>query len=282
MSLPDLLTPALYAAFVWWFATGLILWLDRLPRATFVWSFGAATLAAVAAIVGVAQSAADATPLSAFLAFSCAIVLWGWHEMSFLMGFIAGPRTTNCPPDARGWRRFKLAAATLIHHEIALAATVAALYAATWGQPNMFAAHTFALLWAMRLSAKFNLFLGARHLGEELLPVHLAHLRSYFRRRPMNALFPFSMIGGAFAAFVIAGAAFAAEATLFEQAGHALMLALLTLALVEHAFLFLPPPTTLLWGWAAPRAAKSFAEKSVAAKSFPPRTRTPRAPSPHA
>ena len=30
--------PVLYALFVWWFSTGLILYLDRLPRHTFRWS----------------------------------------------------------------------------------------------------------------------------------------------------------------------------------------------------------------------------------------------------
>ena len=35
--------PILYALFVWWFSTGLILYLDRLPRHTFRWSMLGAT-----------------------------------------------------------------------------------------------------------------------------------------------------------------------------------------------------------------------------------------------
>ena len=45
----------------------------------------------------------------------------------------------------------------------------------------------------MRESAKLNLFLGVRNLSEEFLPAHLAYLQSYFRRRSMNMLFPFSV-----------------------------------------------------------------------------------------
>ena len=38
-------------------------------------------------------------------------------------------------------------------------------------QPNQVATWTFALLWVMRLSAKFNLFLGVRNRGEEFGPI---------------------------------------------------------------------------------------------------------------
>ena len=48
----------------------------------------------------------------------------------------------------------------------------------------------------MRLSAKFNLFLGVRNRGEEFLPPHLLYLASYFRRRKINALLPLSVLAG--------------------------------------------------------------------------------------
>ena len=38
--------PVLYALFVWWFSTGLILYLDGLPRRTFRWSMLGATVLA--------------------------------------------------------------------------------------------------------------------------------------------------------------------------------------------------------------------------------------------
>ncbi len=250
MTFPAIAPPLLFAVFVWWFATGLILWLDRLPRATFRWSFAAASLVAGVAAFALVSVADDPSAHGAYVAFACAIALWGWHEMSFLMGFILGPRSEPCPADAHGWRRFKLAAATLIHHEIAIALTALAIVAFTWGQPNQIGAATFFILWVMRLSAKFNLFLGARHRGEDLLPAHLAHLKSYFRDRSMNALFPLSMIGGAGLAGTFALMAFAPGAAPHQFVGYALLLGLTALALIEHAFLFVPPPNAMLWGWA--------------------------------
>ena len=46
------LLPALYALFVWWFSTGLIIWLDSLPPRTFRWSMLGGT-----ALFGAAPSA---------------------------------------------------------------------------------------------------------------------------------------------------------------------------------------------------------------------------------
>lgn len=242
--------PLLVAALVWWISTGAILWLDRRPRATYAWSFGAATIVAIAALGGLVASADEANVAGAYLAFACAIALWGWHEMSFLMGFIVGPRRTPCPAGARGMRRFNLAAATLMHHEVALAATAAALVALTWGKPNQIGALVFLVLWILRLSAKFNLFLGAPFRAEELLPPHLAHLKTYFRHRRMNALFPFSMAFGLMAAAALAAWALSPARAAHEQAGGALVFALLALGLLEHIFLFVRPPAVLYFGMA--------------------------------
>lgn len=248
----DAALPVFAATLVWWFSTGAILWLDRRPRHTFAWSLTGASVLAALAIVALAVTATRTDPAGAYIAFGAAVALWGWHEMSFLMGFIAGPRTTPCPREARGWRRFRLAAATLIHHEIAVALTALALIAFTWGQANQVGAATFALLWGMRLSAKFNLFLGAPHRGEALLPPHLAYLGSYFRAKRMNALFPVSMLVGGALAAAFAARAFAPGASAFDAAANLLLLTMTALALIEHVFMFVPPPTQMLWGWAAP------------------------------
>ena len=92
----DFAMPAAYAVLVWWFATGIILFLDGLPRRTFRWSMSAGT--AVLAIVAVElhASAGHASAAGAYAAFTCAILVWGWLEMSFLMGFITGPRKHAC------------------------------------------------------------------------------------------------------------------------------------------------------------------------------------------
>jgi len=254
--------PLLFAAFIWWFSTGAILWLDRRPRETFVWSFAAASVIAVGALIALFVSASSESVTGAYIAFSAAIAIWGWHEMSFLMGFITGPRRRPLPAGTTGWRRFSLATATIIHHELALALTAAAFVALTWGQPNQIGTITFLVLWALRLSAKFNLFLGAPYRAEEMLPPHLTHLKSYFRNRRMNALFPLSMASGVALACMLGGLAFAPDATAFTQTGFSLVLTLTVLGVIEHVFLFVPPPNALLWGWAGAKAAERNAPLS--------------------
>lgn len=250
MTFLDITAPLIFAAFIWWFSTGAILWLDRRPRETFGWSFAGASVIAIAALIALAWSAGVTSVAGAYIAFSAAIAVWGWHEMSFLMGFITGPRRKPLPAGAAGWRRFSLATATIIHHEIALALTAALIVALTWGQPNQIGALTFLVLWGLRLSAKFNLFLGAPYRAEEMLPPHLAHLKSYFRDRRMNPLFPLSLLSGGALVWWISIQAFTPDASPGAQAGLLLVLALTVLGLIEHVFLFVPPPNALLWGWA--------------------------------
>ena len=40
----EFLAAIVFALFIWWFSTGLILYLDGLPRATFAWSMTGATI----------------------------------------------------------------------------------------------------------------------------------------------------------------------------------------------------------------------------------------------
>ena len=49
------------------------------------------------------------------------------------------------------------------------------------------------ILWWMHQSAKLNVFLGVRNLNEEFLPEHLAFLKGFLNKKPMNLLFPFSV-----------------------------------------------------------------------------------------
>ena len=247
---------ALYTVFLWWFSTGVILWLDRLPRSTFRWSLLAGTLIAAASVYGLVVSMRDASPAGAVIAFTCALGLWGWHELSFLMGLVTGPRTSRCPPEAKGWRRFALATSTLIYHEVALMLTAAVVVAVTWLEPNQIGCWTFLILLASRLSAKLNLFLGVPNFTEAFFPDHLRYLTSYLRKRPMNALFPWSIAAGLALTGVEGWRALNPYAGEFEAVGFSLIFVLTALALIEHAFMLLPLPDTALWRWAMPAPAK--------------------------
>ena len=245
----DALAPALYALFIWWFGTGAVLLLDRLSRMTRQMTMLRATLAALAAIAGINATQDTRTLTAAVCAFSCAIVLWGWHELSFLSGLLTGPRRTPCPAGATGWRRFFYAAQALIHHEIALAVSGVALALWLWDAANPVALMTFAVLWTMRLSTKLNLFLGAPNVAEEFLPDDLGYLTSYFSPRPMNGLFPVSVTAGT----LVAAWCFLQAATplgdSFAVAVYALAGMLIALGTLEHWFLVLPYREAALWRW---------------------------------
>lgn len=246
------LVPFAVALVAWFFATGVILWLDRRPEDSWGASLLGATVVAGFAFAAVLVSMEAATPLAAYAGFVAAILLWGWHELSFLLGFVTGPRREACPPDACGWRRFRLATATLIHHEIAIALTAVALLAVTWGQPTQIAAWTFLLLFAMRLSTKFNIFLGVPHFSDEMLPDHLAYLRSYFRSGRGNPLLPLTTLAAVALTAWLAWAALAAAPESGLAIQYKLLASLAFLGAVEHLFLLLPVRDSALFTWFLP------------------------------
>ena len=241
--------PVLFTLFVWWFSTGAILYLDGLPHRTYRYSFMAACAVLLAALYGIAATRGQTTVAAAYCAFSCSIAVWGWQEIGFLMGYVLGPRRTPCPVDATGWRRFVVATQTIIHHELAIAVLGAAIIAMTWGSPNQTATGTFVILWVMRLSSKLNLFLGVRNLYEEFLPEHLRYLKTYFRRKAMNPLFPVSILVSTTVVVLLWQRAMAADTGSFDAAQASFLATILTLAIVEHWFLVVPLPATALWKW---------------------------------
>lgn len=254
MSLP----PLLFALLMWFIGTAAVVWLDSLPARTFRTSLAIAGLVAIAAAVLVWARADDVSAGGAYVGFGAAIVIWGWHEMSFLMGHVAGPNRAECPADAAGWARFRAAAATVIHHELAIAATACLLFAITWNAPNQAAPLTFLLLFVLRVSAKFNLFLGVPNLSDEVFPAHLAYLKSYFRKRAMNPLFPVSILLGSGIAAWAWIAAEAAPAGSGASATATLLAGLAVLGVVEHLFLVLPLRDAKMWRWASnARAAEA-------------------------
>ena len=242
--------PVLYALFLWWFSTGLILYLDGLPERTFRWSMLGASALAGLALYGLARSSSDTTLTGTYVAFTSGLMVWAWHEISFLMGYVTGTRTTPCPPGCRGWRHFLHAVEAILYHELAIAASAVAVVALTWGGANQVGTWTFLLLWGMRLSAKLNVYLGVPNLTEEFLPGHLHYLKSFLAKKPMNLLFPVSVTVATLVAGFLVQEATADDALLFEAAAFTFLAALMVLAILEHWFLVLPLPDAALWRWA--------------------------------
>ena len=246
----EALWPILFAVFVWWFSTGLVLLLDGLPRTTFRWSHLLSSALAVMALVGLQRTADQGDVASVYCAFTCALLVWGWHELSFLTGWVTGPRQQPLEAGATGWRRFVQATQTLIWHELAILATGVLIVVLTWGGTNQVGTATFAVLWLLRISAKLNVFLGVRNLSLQLLPLHLRYLGSYFRQRAMNLLFPFVVTAATVVAVWLVRNALAQPAGSAAAVGGWLVATLLVLAIVEHWLLVLPLEATALWRWA--------------------------------
>lgn len=261
----------LYATLLWWLSTASILRLDRLPRRTFRWSLAGTSLLALAALAGLVWSRDADGPAAAYLAFTCGLVVWGWNEVAFLLGYLTGPRLEASPPGSGPGRRFLHAVQAILWHELALLASGAIVLALVWGGSNPTGLWVLVLLWLMRTSAKLNLHLGVPNPGDGLLPDHLRHLASFFARRPMNGLFPISVTLATLALAVLVDRAAAAPAQSLELVATSLLATLLALGLLEHWLMVLPIPETALWGWAVRE------QRPVAAARLAPRHTVTRA-----
>jgi putative photosynthetic complex assembly protein 2 len=239
--------PALHGLLIWWFSTGLILLLDGLPKWTFRWSMTAATALLGVAVYGFAVSASDTSITGAYTAFTCAVLIWAWLEISFYMGYVTGPRTRHCHHGCCGWRHFGHAIQASLYHEIAVLVLAGAVIGLTRGCANQFGVWTFVVLWWMHQSARLNVFLGVSNLNAEFLPEHLAHIRSFFRSAPMNLLFPFSVTLSTIAAVLIGQEVVANAADPFRSTGYTLVATMMVLAILEHWFLVLPLSAARVW-----------------------------------
>ncbi len=245
----DHVLPTLYAVLLWWSSTALVMFLGALPPRTFRWTMLAASGLLLVSVAGLVVTARDTSTAGAYAAFTFGLLAWAWQEVSFYTGYVTGPRRRACAKGCRGWRHFGHALQVSLYHELAIVASAAMITAATWGQPNRIGLWTFLLLWVMHTSARLNVFLGVRNVGEELLPEHMAFLRGFLTRKPMNPLFPLSIAVSTGAAGLLVHHAVAAGAGPFQAVGFTLLATLMVLAILEHWVLVLPLPSTALWTW---------------------------------
>jgi putative photosynthetic complex assembly protein 2 len=241
--------PALFTLVLWWFSTGVIIYLDGLKRDTFRWTMLGASALLLGALVGLHAVSRDTTAGSAWIGFFCGVLAWAWIEVAFLTGWVTGPRREGIPATLRGWPRLKAALGVLLWHELAILGLAGVIVALTWGAPNQIGTWTFLAFWVMRQSAKLNVYLGVRNLSEAFLPDHLRYLESYFQRRRMNLLLPISVAAGLVAVVLLAMAASAPSASSHEAIGYTLLASLVALGLLEHVFMVMPVPADLLWRW---------------------------------
>jgi putative photosynthetic complex assembly protein 2 len=165
------------------------------------------------------------------------------------MGLLTGPRRHACPAQCSGPRHFLHGVQACLYHELTIIVCAVLVVWATWGAPNQVGTWTFLSLWGMRQSAKLNVFLGVRNLGESFLPKHIAYLTSFMRRRAINPLFPVSIAVGSYVVFLLCRRAASPGITPFQAAAYSVVITMLALGVIEHWLLILPLPFDRLWVW---------------------------------
>lgn len=236
---------------LWWFSTGAVLYAVNRPRgehtrvlviSTLLMVFGLASLYCI--------SDSKITVTSAYLGFVSALAVWAWHEVTFLFGIITGPNKMPSVQLAGRPAPLMKAISTVIYHEVALALTMAAIVALTWGGENQTGTWTFLVLWLMRLSAKINVYLGVPNITDEFMPKHLQYLKTYFCHRPMNLFFPAVITVATITTAALAILALHPSRSDGQAVAESLVAALLALAVIEHWFLVIPFKSAQLWAWA--------------------------------
>jgi|SRR5271165_684240 len=243
------LIPPIYAAFVWWFSTGAVLLLVGRSGRFGLLRIGCATGLLAASLSGLALTANDTGIAAAYTAFTSTIMLWGAQEITFLAGWVTGPRPQPCPAGATGVRRLSLALQAILYHELALLTCGAAILALTWNGANQIGFWTFVALWVLRQSAKINLFLGVPVTNDELMPDAVRFLKSYFARKSVSVFFPVSVTLATAVLVIMIQRVVEVAATPFDVVGLTLVSTLFALGVVEHWFMLLPMPAMKLWGW---------------------------------
>ncbi|MEM6537191.1 MAG: putative photosynthetic complex assembly protein PuhE [Pseudomonadota bacterium] len=246
----SLFAPIIFVLLFWWLSTGAILGLSRINKRWFNLAACVSLVVGVVGTVGIALLREDQTQFGAYLGFSFGVLIWGAHEALFLLGFVNGPRRDPCPPGLRIFKRFIASTETVIHHEVFLATHALVLFLLSAGADNKVGALTFALLWAMRLTAKLVIFFGAPNVSRELLPDHLKYLGTYFTQKANLVPASLAIVFALAVTISFGGLAFASEAESMSWVGYSLLTTLAALAFLEHVALVAPVPDPTLWGWA--------------------------------
>ncbi|SLN57447.1 hypothetical protein ROG8370_02590 [Roseovarius gaetbuli] len=115
---------ALSALFLWWFSTGAILVVVRIADRSGAVARRLAVFATLPVMAlgiwGYETTLSTLTTGAVYGAFLSALAIWGWIELAFLTGAIAGPNTHPCPENLPGWERFIRAWGTIAYHEMVL------------------------------------------------------------------------------------------------------------------------------------------------------------------
>ena len=248
----------LLACFLWWFLTGLILFVVNWADTRGVIYHKFVTLGLLPVLVfgfyGFLYSLNNLSVSGVYLAFVSSLSIWGWLELAFLTGVITGPNRLEKPLGVSGFKRFQLAWTAIAYSELTLALVFLILFILSLGQSNLFGFLTFLVLYFARLSAKLNLFFGVPKTNVEFLPTHVGHIASHFKISGTSWFFPLSLILlSGLGAYWFSGFRGAIEAS-GNALGYCFLMTLTSLAILEHFFMILSFPDAALWRWMIPKS----------------------------
>lgn len=245
-----MLVPAIVIAVsAWWLLTGLALLLVHQAPKVAHYGFITHSIFTLAAWLCAPLNAGSTSSIAVAAGFLLGLIIWGWLELSYLLGYVSGPNHRVYCGGPSTWLRFKGALATTIYHEATVVASVALLAIISAGQPNRTAFYTVTVLCLMRWSAKLNLFFGVRAFNDRWLPNHLHYLTSYLRVGKSSLLLPVSTALGFIVTFKIFELAGQSNAPSYQLSLY-LVASLMLLASIEHIFLLFPVNEAALWRWA--------------------------------
>lgn len=271
MQLLTFLCPVLYALFLWWFTTGLIIVVyGRSLRLVRLWFLGA-TLTSGIALWGLVATRHQTQPRDVYLAFTCGLVIWGWQTASYYLGYITGLRHPEpehlhagvpSKQPRRLTSRFWQAVGASLYHELFVIGIALLLIILTWSQANRWGLWIYLAMWVMHLSAKINVFLGVRNFRIEFLPAHLHHLDGLLNKQTSNVFLPVSVVMASSIALAMFYRGIAPGASPSQTTGYLLLGTMIGLGILEHILLILPISATI-WGWGVRLLPKVGGKESV-------------------
>ncbi len=249
---------AIVAVFMWWFLTGLLLFIvkkvDQINE-------NAHHLMAIASIPVLFlgcfmywNTLSSITLSSVYWAFLGSLFIWAWFELAFLTGFLTGPIKESCPPNITNKDRFVHAWRNVAYSELILFTTLFAMTLLSLNAENRVGLWTFWILFFARICAKLNLFLGVPNVNSEFLPSPVRHLASHFKVGSTSWFFPLSISVISFTLFFWVDKIFSIKSDDILVVGYTLLASLTALALVEHWFMVVSVRDAELWKWMLPRA----------------------------
>ena len=73
-----------FAIFIWWFSTGIVILLNRMSRSAVTMSLVISSVLSLGALFALDHTANQTGVAASYCAFTSALLVWGWNELSFL------------------------------------------------------------------------------------------------------------------------------------------------------------------------------------------------------